>query len=165
MNLVKWNDPVLREVCERVEEVTPELVQRIQEMCALCQTHKGAGLAAPQVGIAKRIIVWQRVRGHGTRQRFTGRCGVAINPEIEPYGSEESYREGCLSFPKFFFDVVRPSRCKMEYTDVLGKTGSIDVGGLTARVLQHEYDHLEGRLIIDHEGALDEWKLTPAGRR
>ena len=164
MQLVAWDDPVLRQVCEPVEEVTDAIRRDVREMCVLLRQQKGMALAAPQVGLPIRLIIWQRFKGTSDRPRFTDKFGVAFNPVCEPYGRSVPFNEGCLSFPGLFHEVFRPDRCKMEYTDVTGREGcKLDVGGLTARAFQHECDHLEGKLMIDNEAIMHKWQQMIGG--
>jgi peptide deformylase len=137
----KYGDPVLRRAAEPVGEVTPEIRLIIADMTETMYDEVGIGLAAPQVGIAKRLIVIADEEGRGVQ--------ALLDPAIVDRGGEMTGEEGCLSIPGVFAPVTRAAWVKVEARSVDGKPLTINARGLRARVLQHEIDHLDGVLFID----------------
>lgn len=140
--LLPDTDPILRQVAEPVTEFNDELLVLCQEMYATMCFNKGIGLAAPQVGISKRIIVVD-ISGPYIKDQFL------INPEIQQTNGEQRRKEGCLSFPDLFLDVDRAKNVTVKYQDVRGTSNIMVADKLSAVVLQHEIDHLNGKLFID----------------
>ena len=140
-------DPRLKLVSEPVETVTDEIRALVDDMFETMYDAPGIGLAAIQVGVPKRLLVIDVGSREEGRQPLT-----VINPEIVWACDDEFrvYQEGCLSIPEYFEDVERPARIRVRYTDLDGKTQEIDADGLLATCLQHEIDHLNGVLFIDH---------------
>ncbi|MCQ2241348.1 peptide deformylase [Treponema sp.] len=145
MRITKLGEEILRQKCEPVkpEEINDEMRALFEEMFETMVSANGVGLAAPQVGIAKRFFVIDV--GDDVKRVF-------INPEIIKTSSEtSSYEEGCLSLPGFSEDIVRPVKVSVSALDENGKPFVInDADGLLARCIQHENDHLDGILYIDH---------------
>ena len=141
LNVRKYGDPVLRRKAEPVTEVTTELKRIIADMVDTMYDEVGIGLAAPQVGISKRLIVIADEEGRGVQ--------ALLNPTIVDRGGEVTGEEGCLSIPGVFAPVTRAAWVKVEARSVDGKPLAINARGLRARVLQHEIDHLDGVLFID----------------
>ncbi|MDH7484371.1 MAG: peptide deformylase [Spirochaetales bacterium] len=140
-DIVTYGEPVLTQKAEDVTSFGSELEQIVADMHAAMRLDHGIGLAAPQVGISKRIFI-VGLEDEPLR--------VFINPVITGMSKETSeYEEGCLSFPGLYFNVVRPAAVEIEAYDIKGKKFQIKADGLLARVIQHEYDHLEGILFID----------------
>jgi peptide deformylase len=139
-------DPRLKAVSERVLRVDDEVRRLIDDMIESMYAADGIGLAAVQIGVPKRIIVMDLDQKDGKR-----RPRIFVNPKIL-WASEElaTFEEGCLSVPEFWEDVERPARIKAEYLDRDGKPQTLEAEGLLATCLQHEMDHLEGVLFIDH---------------
>jgi peptide deformylase len=137
----KYGDPALRRHAEPVGEVTPEIRLIIADMTETMYDEVGIGLAAPQVGISKRLIVIADEEGRGVQ--------ALLNPAIVDRGGEATSEEGCLSIPGVFAPVTRAAWVKVEARSVDGKPLTINARGLRARVLQHEIDHLDGVLFID----------------
>jgi peptide deformylase len=139
-------DPTLKKVSARVDVVDDELRALMDDMLETMYAAPGIGLAAIQVGVARRVIVMDLARQEGppAPQFF-------VNPEIL-WASEETapYEEGCLSVPEIYDEVERPSRVKIRYQTYQGETVEEDAEGLYAVCIQHEMDHLEGVLFIDH---------------
>ena len=135
-----YGDPVLRQVAAPVREITPEIKQIIADMTETMWHQVGVGLAAPQVGLPHRILVMD-----------DGKRGVQalINPVIESRSGTVREEEGCLSLPGIFAEVERSRTITVRATDADGKPISFEAGGLKARVVQHELDHLDGVLFID----------------
>ena len=139
-------DPVLKQVSTPVEAVDDELRALMDDMLETMYAAPGIGLAAIQVGVAKRVIVMDLARAEEEPQpRYY------VNPEIL-WASEETapYEEGCLSVPEIYDEVERPARVKLRYFDYNGKQVEEDAEGLFAVCIQHEMDHLQGVLFIDH---------------
>jgi peptide deformylase len=138
-------DPILREDTKPVAEITDELRALARNMFDTMDLARGIGLAAPQVGRTERMAVI------GVEdQRF-----VVINPEIvDADGKTAKAEEGCLSIPDVYGDVERPARVRVRALDLDGKTFEVEAGELLARCLQHEIDHLHGKLFIDYLSVL-----------
>jgi peptide deformylase len=137
----KYGDPILRRRAQPVGAVTPEIRGHLRDMGDTMYAEVGIGLAAPQVGIALRMLVVDQERGRGPR--------ALINPEIVERGGLIVAEEGCLSIPGIFADVARSEWVQVRATDEDGLELKLDARGLRARVLQHEMDHLDGVLFID----------------
>ena len=138
----KYGDPVLRKRAEPVSDITPQLRRMIEDMFETMYDEVGIGLAAPQVGISLRLMVVGDDNGRIPR--------ALVNPVIADRGGEITAEEGCLSLPGIFAPVTRSEWVRLEAQDLEGKPVSIRAKGLTARVFQHEMDHLDGVLFIDH---------------
>ena len=139
-------DPVLKQKSEAVEGVDDELRALMDDMLETMYHAPGIGLAAVQVGVPKRVIVMDLARSEEDPQpRYF------VNPEIV-WSSEETapYEEGCLSVPEIYDEVERPSQVKLRYLNYQGETVEEDAEGLFAVCIQHEMDHLDGVLFIDH---------------
>ena len=121
-------------------EITDELQQLIDKMFETMHAAQGIGLAAPQVGRSERLTVIE----------IEGERIVAINPEVVERSGSERAEEGCLSIPDIYAEVDRPARVVVEATDRQGERFSIEADGLMARCLQHEIDHLHGKLFLDY---------------
>ena len=143
-----YGDPVLRAHCQEIQSLDDEVKQLISNMFETMDSSDGVGLAAPQIGQSLRLFVidsthFKEDEG-GVRQAF-------INPKmIDETGELWDFEEGCLSIPQIREDVSRPSNISLEYTKEDGSTVTEKFSGLTARVIQHEYDHIEGILFLDH---------------
>jgi len=150
MPIIIAPDPRLKVKCEPVEEVTPELVKLMDDMLDTMYAAPGIGLAAPQVGVTKRILVADVCKEDDKREPRR-----LINPEIV-WASEElfEYEEGCLSLPEQYSEVERPKQVRIKYLDEHGQEQEIEAEGLLAVCLQHEMDHLEGILFVDHISSL-----------
>ena len=150
--IVKYGDPVLEQLCDPVEEFdTPELRQLVEDMFETMQDANGVGLAAPQIGITKRLTVVDCSAGEDPEAKL-----VLINPEILEKEGEQIGEEGCLSIPGFRGDVKRPRKIAVRARDEKGETFEIEGEDLLARVILHENDHLDGVLFLRH--------LTPLKR-
>ena len=159
LEIVKYGHPVLRKKGERIEQITPEIKQLIADMFETMEENHGVGLAAQQVGVAKQLTVID-VRAVTDRPSTLELAGspadvadimplVLINPEITPVGEPVKGGEGCLSFPEIFADISRPGTVDVAALDAKGRPISFRCGGLLARAVQHETDHLNGILFID----------------
>ena len=139
-----YGDPILRKMAEPVTEFDEGTVELIDSMIETMFENNGIGLAAPQVGESKRIIVVDRSIGE-TEDDYL----VLINPEIIETEGECSLQEGCLSVPGVYEDLVRPEKARVRYADVVGTEHEFFADGMLARVILHEIDHLEGVLFVD----------------
>lgn len=159
LEVVKYGDPVLRKPGRRIESVTPELRQLIAGMFETMEAHHGIGLAAQQVGQALQLTVIdiRAVEDRPSTLKLRGEEAdpkslmplVLINPQLEPIGETVSGAEGCLSFPEIYSDIARPEGVKVSATNQDGEPLEFECGGLLARCIQHEVDHLKGILFID----------------
>jgi len=142
-------DPLLKRKALPVESVTDEIRTLMDDMLETMHAEKGIGLAAIQVGVTKRVIVVDISDGEDPDAPRT--ILKMANPEVL-WSSDErrSYEEGCLSLPDQFAPVVRPERIKVRYLDYDGEAQEIEADGLLATCIQHEIDHLDGILFVDH---------------
>lgn len=141
MEILKMGEETLREVSSPVSCINDEIKNLLNEMFITLEKSNGIGLAAPQVGKNIRLFIVQLEEEKGM---------VFINPEIIRTSDEQcTMEEGCLSIPKIYEKVVRPKEITLQYMDLNGKKQLIQAGGLLARVIQHEYDHLNGVLFVD----------------
>lgn len=147
-----YGDPVLRKECDEIEAFDQDLEKLIEDMYETMDASDGVGLAAPQIGKSIRLFVidstlFEEEGEKGIRMAF-------INPVIlEETGDEWAFEEGCLSIPEIREDVNRKPSVKLEYQTLNGELKTEVFDGMTARVIQHEYDHIEGILFIDHISA------------
>jgi peptide deformylase len=141
MKVIYIGNPLLRLVSKKIEVFDEKLREFVEELSKAMYVEDGVGLAAPQVGVSKRIFVYDA--GEGIR--------VVINPEFL-WKSEETVQmeEGCLSVPGIYADLFRPSRVGLRYQDVEGNFHEEELSGYAARIVQHEADHLDGVLFVDH---------------
>ena len=136
----------LREKSLPVEKVDAELQKLMDDMLETMYAAPGIGLAAIQVGIPKRVIVLDIAQKDGPKNPM-----FFVNPEIiEKSNSTTTYEEGCLSVPGKFAEINRPDKCHIKYLDYYGQPKEIKAEGMLATCIQHEIDHLEGILFIDH---------------
>lgn len=157
--IVAYGAPVLRKVCEDISADYPNLNSIIENMWETMYNSNGVGLAGPQVNIPVRIFVMdseqifrdQDEDEKGIYPDDPGYKGVFINAHIvELDGDDWSYNEGCLSIPKIREDIMRPETVTLKYVDENFKEHIKTFNGLTARIILHEYDHIDGKLFIDH---------------
>ncbi len=147
--IVHYPDPVLRQRAEEIREIDDEVRDLAESMVEAMVCHDGIGLAGPQVGVSRRIIV---VSPTGQSEDAT----VHLNPRIVDSGKEEvEFEEGCLSFPEIRGIVIRPEWVTVEFEDLEGRTFSGEIDGLLARVFQHEIDHLDGIVFVTKFGPVD----------
>jgi peptide deformylase len=139
----RYGDPVLKSSATHVAVFDDALRQQVQRMGGLMHDALGVGLAAPQIGISQRLLVYQV----GNDAPLI----ALVNPQIEwnSKGDEETAEEGCLSIPGIAVDVERPVHIRIRAQDEYGETRVVEASGLEARVIQHEMDHLDGVLILD----------------
>jgi peptide deformylase len=143
--IITLPDPVLRRVSEPIERVDDELHRLVRDMLETMYAAPGVGLAAIQVGVPKRLIVLD-IADKDEEHRPV----VMINPEIVSLGSEmRVHEEGCLSIPDVRIEIERPASLRVRYIDPEGAPQELEARDLLATVIQHETDHLDGKLIID----------------
>ena len=142
--VLQYPDPRLGRMSEPVTAVTPELRELVADMVETMYAREGIGLAAPQVGEALRLVVMD-ISGPEKREDLR----VLINPVLTLSGPEVDWEEGCLSVPDYRSSVIRKEKAHVEATDLEGNPVSFDANDLLAICLQHECDHLNGRLFID----------------
>lgn len=140
-------DPVLREVAQPVSRVDDAVRAQMKKMLETMYMAEGIGLAANQVGLLNRVIVIDTAR----READARKPVAMANPEII-WSSEETWtcKEGCLSIPQMYADVVRPKSVRVKYLDENGHPQELEVSNLASSCVQHEIDHLNGQLFIDH---------------
>lgn len=159
LDIYTLDDEVLREETKKVISFDSSLRMLIDAMFDTLIEADGVGLAAPQVGVSKKFFVVDLRRGDDSKYVF-------INPEIIETSIEEGpYEEGCLSIPGFYREVIRPLRVRVQAQEVNGKYFTIDADGLLARVIQHENDHLNKTLFIDHLTPEEKEKVEKAFRK
>ncbi len=161
--IVAYGHPVLRKVAEPIQADHPKLGEIIENLYETMYAASGVGIAAPQVGLSIRLFVVDGTpmeREGREMEELHGWKKVFINPEIlEESGEEWAFEEGCLSIPDIREDVMRPPTVRLRYQDQNFKTHEEEFTGLKARVIQHEYDHLEGVLFVDHISAFRKTRL------
>ena len=145
LKVVKYGDPILTKRAEEVGEFDANLHKLVDDMFETMYGAPGVGLAAPQVGILKRLFVMDCSSGKDKKQKVT-----LINPVIETEEGEQVGDEGCLSFPGLFLEVKRPQRVVVRAQDIDGSEIRLDVMDLEARCVSHETDHLDGELFINY---------------
>lgn len=137
---IKKNLKFLRKKSEVITEITDEVRKLVLEMTETMNANQGVGLAAPQVGYLKRLIVTKNGDD----------VFAFVNPEVtQKGGKKEPFEEGCLSIPRERFIIWRPNQIKIKALDIEGKEVEMELNGLPAKIFQHEVDHLNGILIID----------------
>jgi len=133
-------DPVLKQRTADITDIDDRLVNLADEMFDVMYQAPGIGLAAPQIGVQKRIFVYE----------YADQPGVLINPVIEESDGEWVYNEGCLSIPNLYFEIARPRHVLVKGLDLDGNEVSFEADELQARLFQHELDHLDGTLMTEH---------------
>ncbi len=156
LDIITLPDPRLKLVSEPVATVDAEIRRIFDDMLETMYDAPGIGLAAIQVGVAKRLVTLDIAREGEEKAPM-----CLANPEIT-WVSEETnvYQEGCLSVPEHYDDVERPARCRVTYLDRDGKPREIEADGLLATCLQHEIDHLDGIVFVDHLSRLKRERIT-----
>lgn len=149
--IVAYGDPVLRKTGEEISKDYPELTKLISDMWETMEKSNGVGLAAPQINRAIRLFIIDSSPMYDEGEEHLGLRQVFINPTIlEESGDVWDYEEGCLSIPGIRANVSRKPVVTIEYQDEQFNTHKKTFDGKTARVIQHEYDHIDGKLFIDH---------------
>jgi peptide deformylase len=149
LDIVLWPDPILLAGTARIEQVDEELRRIVGEMRRVMFELRGVGLAAPQVGIARRLMLVCPSGEPGDEE-------VVINPEILDAEGQEIGEEGCLSFPGLYGMVPRARTIRVRYRDLDFREREMVLTGFVARVFLHEFDHLDGRVFVD--------RMTPESR-
>ena len=151
-----YGQQVLRQEAEEIDENYPNLKQVIQDMYDTLERSEGIGLAAPQVGLPIRLAIINLDLISEDLPEYKGYIRTFINPYIEEVDDSETdlMEEGCLSLPGIHEAVRRPTRIRVSYLDEDFQLHDEWVGGYLARVMQHEFDHLEGKMFIDHLSGL-----------
>lgn len=171
LEVTKYGNPVLRQKGARIESVDKEVKQLVEDMFDTMRSARGIGLAAQQIGKALQLAVID-VTGVTDRPSTLELDGasadveefmplVLINPDIKPLNDAVAGPEGCLSFPEIYADIPRPESIEVNAQDRNGKPFQFRCGGLLARVVQHEADHLNGILFIDRMSKPDKEDLKP----
>ncbi len=150
MELVKYPDPFLKKPTVEVADFGDELAQNAQEMLELMYGCKGIGLAGPQAGLDKSLVI---INPSGKQEDEL----VLVNPQVVDFSGKDTFEEGCLSFPGIYSKIVRPSRISCIARTLDGREVSFDCNGLVARIVLHEADHLKGVLLVD--------RMSPAQRK
>jgi peptide deformylase len=144
----KWGDPVLKSRATPVDRFDDTLQQQVQRMAGIMRDAVGVGLAAPQLGISQRLLVYRI----GSEAPLI----TLVNPELEWHSEDvETFEEGCLSIPSVAVDVERPLHVRVRARDERGDDRLVEASGLEARVIQHEMDHLDGILMLDRASRED----------
>jgi peptide deformylase len=142
MQIITLGNELLRQKAEKIKEIDDEIAETAKQMLEILKRDKGVGLAGPQVGFLKRIFV---IHVEGDIER------VFINPSIlETSHKTAKYEEGCLSVPGIYANVNRAEAIKIQAWNEKGKPFTMETSGLLARVILHEYDHLEGVIFLDY---------------
>ena len=142
MKIITLGDDLLRQKAKKIDKIDGDIVNIARQMLEILKRDKGVGLAGPQIGVMKRIFV---VHVEGDEER------IFINPSIlETSHSTSKYEEGCLSVPGIYSNVIRSEAIKLQAWNEKGRPFTMEAKGLLARVILHEYDHLDGILFIDH---------------
>jgi peptide deformylase len=157
LDILLHPDPRLKKVCDPVDDLSDGLRDLSDRMLKTMYDAPGIGLAAPQVGVLSRLIVLDCIKGEGE----TPRPLVMFNPEVVASSDEVSvYEEGCLSIPEQYAEITRPSEVEVAWIDRNGKAQQEVFDGLWATCVQHEIDHLNGRLFIDYLGPIKRQLIT-----
>jgi peptide deformylase len=136
-----FGDPVLRTTAHTVAEIDDGIRRLVEDMIETMYAAPGVGLAAPQIGVPRRVVVFDAQDGQGVR--------ILINPVLVETSGAFEFEEGCLSVPGHFWPITRPANARARGLDLRGAEVEFAGDGLLGRVLQHELDHLNGRLLID----------------
>jgi|SRR6056297_2562276 len=155
--IVLHPDPRLKKVCAPVSDLSEARLKLAEDMLETMYDAPGIGLAAPQVGVPERLIVLDCEK----TEEAAPHPMVMFNPEIVARSDELNvYEEGCLSIPEHFADVTRPASVQVRWIDTSGNEREAEFDGLWATCVQHEIDHLNGRLFIDYLGAMKRQMIT-----
>jgi peptide deformylase len=171
LEIVQYGHPALRAKGRRIEEIDDEIRQLVEDMIETMIDADGVGLAAQQIGLPLQLCVVDviGVNHRSSAMRIAGQQVepsdhmplILINPEIKPYGNADTGVEGCLSFPGVSTDITRPYSVHVKARTFDDSLIEFEADGLLARAVQHEYDHLQGILFIDHLEADQRRKLDP----
>ena len=161
LEIFKLGSETLRTEAKRISKVDNQIRNLAKDMLQSMYSAKGIGLAGPQVGISKELLVIDINFEDSAADPL-----ILVNPEITAFGSTlNTYEEGCLSIPGVYLNVVRPSTIKLKFRDEMGRPRKMNADGLLARCIQHEVDHLRGVLFVDRVTSKEELKkeLTKEG--
>jgi len=161
LEIFKLGSETLRIEAKRISKVDNQIRNLAKDMLQSMYSAKGIGLAGPQVGISKELLVIDINFEDSAAEPL-----ILVNPEITAFGSTlNTYEEGCLSIPGVYLNVVRPSTIKLKFRDEMGRPRKMNADGLLARCIQHEVDHLRGVLFVDRVTSKEELKkeLTKEG--
>ena len=163
LEILKFPDPRLRRKCVSVKEVTGDLVQLVEDMLETMYISHGLGLSAIQVNHFVRLLIadtrsfyadgnerYENIGETGHYEKLVSQPLVLFNPEIISRSGEIIFKEGCLSFPSYYAEVKRSAVIEVKGMDRSGKTIKIKTDGVLSVCIQHEIDHLDGKLFIDH---------------
>lgn len=158
LNILEFPDPRLRKVASPVAAVTPDVVKLVRDMAETMYAAPGIGLAATQVDVHKRIVVMDLSETKDDLRVF-------INPEIIASDGAVETEEGCLSVPGYYDDVTRAARVRVRALNERGEQFELDAEGLLAVCIQHELDHLVGKVFVDHLSPLKRARLAAKARK
>jgi len=171
LEVVKYGHPMLRQKGAPFEKVTPDVKKLVADMLETMNASHGVGLAAQQIGQALQLTVIdvREVKDRPSTLKLDGKPAkvdgfmplVLINPELKPEGEPVAGAEGCLSFPDIYAEITRPESVTVKALDKKGRPIEFRCGGLLARVIQHEVDHLNGILFIDRMSRKTKEELQP----
>src|ERR1043166_431841 len=171
LEVIKYGHPTLRQKGERIASITPEIQALIKNMLETMYAARGVGLAAQQINRALQLTVLDvsAVTDRPSSLEIGGAPAdvdssmplILINPETKPFGEPATGPEGCLSFPEIFADITRPESVEVTALNLRGEKIHFRCGGLLARAVQHEVDHLNGILFIDRMNKEDKDELRP----
>ena len=148
--IYSYGQPVLKKKCIEIDKSYPGLEELINNMWETMYNAKGIGLAAPQIGLPIRLFIVDSIQMDESEEGGKGLKEVLINAQVtEESGEDFSYEEGCLSIPNIRGNVIRPSNLKIRYLDAGFNEKELELSGMEARVVQHEYDHIEGVLFTE----------------
>ncbi len=154
LEIFKLGSSTLRTKAAHISKVDDNMRGLAKDMLQSMYSAKGIGLAAPQVGISKELLVIDINFEDSAAEPL-----ILINPEITAFGSTlNSYEEGCLSIPGVYLNVIRPSTIKLKFRDEMGRPRKMNADGLLARCIQHEVDHLKGILFVDRVDSKEDLK-------
>jgi len=158
LTILEYPDPRLRKVAAPVAAFTPDIERLVRDMAETMYAAPGIGLAATQVDVHKRIIVMDVSEARDELRVF-------VNPEIVLSEGEAEREEGCLSVPGYYDKVTRAARIRVRAQDARGEAFELDAEGMLAVCIQHEMDHLVGRVFVDHLSPLKQARLTARLRK
>ncbi len=171
LRICNYGEPILRQKGARIDKITPEARQLVEDMFETMYAAKGVGLAAQQIGHALQLTVIDvtGIKDRPSTMEINGKPVdpekhmplVLVNPEIKPHGDSVTGPEGCLSFPEVYGDITRPAQVDVTATNLHGKPIAFRATGLLAKAVQHEFDHLQGILFIDRMTAATKAEVRP----
>lgn len=160
LEIKKYPNPILKKKSQKVKKITSEIENLGQEMIKIMAKNEGVGLAAPQIGKLKRIIIVQPIKEGFSEGRDKKKPQVFINPKIIKKSKKTIIdEEGCLSFPGLFLKIKRAKEIEIEALDEKGEKINYKAQGLPARIIQHEIDHLDGILFIERISFWQKFKM------